>query len=154
MSLFSDFYLKREPNERSDAHTNRGSLFGNNRNRSAGVAGRRRRPGPHRVSRYPVVTVPGPQALRIRAAITDIDTVNPALNLRTTVAVLVPLDMGGATIEVEFLDAESGERLAAMVDRKTGSPLKIFSGYSRLAHARGAFDQWADELKLALVENP
>jgi hypothetical protein len=105
-------------------------------------------------SDYPVVTVPGPDVLRIRAVITDIDIARPAVNLITTLAVFVPMDMGGASIEVEFLDAETGERLAVMTDRKTGTPLQLKAGFSKFGYAKAAFHRWADELKTALAENP
>jgi len=103
---------------------------------------------------YPVVNSPGPDVLRIRAAIIDIDTSNPVINLATTVAVFVPLDMGGAAIAVEFFDSETGERLAAMVDRKTGTPLQVMSGFKKFGHAQVTFDKWSEELKLALKNNP
>ena len=103
---------------------------------------------------YPVVISPGPDVLRIRAAIIDIDTSNPVINLATTLAVFVPLDMGGAAIAVEFFDSETGEQMAAMVDRKTGTPLQLISGFKKYGHAQAAFDKWSEELKLALKNNP
>ncbi|MBU1727536.1 MAG: DUF3313 domain-containing protein, partial [Candidatus Omnitrophica bacterium] len=66
-------------------------------------------------------------------------------------AIGVPLDMGGAAIEAEFLDSETGERLGAIVDMKLGTPLDI-SGFTSLGHAKGAFQRWAKELKQALLE--
>lgn len=103
---------------------------------------------------YPVVSVPGNDVLRIRAVVTDIDTAHPAINLATTLAAFVPMDMGGASIEVEFIDSITGERLAAMADRKTGSPLQLKAGFSKFGYAKAAFNEWADELKIALAENP
>lgn len=103
---------------------------------------------------YPVINEPGPKVLRIRSMITDIDTSSPALNTLTTLALFVPLDMGGAAIEVEFFDSITGERVAAMIDQKSGTPLQFKSGFSRFGHAKGAFVEWAEELKLALVTNP
>lgn len=100
-----------------------------------------------------VVNEPGAHVLRIRAAATDIAASSPALNLLTTAAVFVPLDMGGASIEVEFMDSVTNERLAAMAERKTGTPLQLLSGFSRFGHAKKAFDQWSEALKSALVHN-
>ena len=105
--------------------------------------------GPERVA-----TTPGPDVLRIRAAITDIDTSSPMLNLVTTAIAFVPMDMGGASIEVEFLDSVSGARLAAMADRKTGTPVQVISSFKRFGQTRAVFDQWAAELKSALASNP
>lgn len=104
---------------------------------------------------YPVVYQPGAGVLRIRAAITDIIPANPLLNIVTTAAVFIPLDMGGAAMEAEFLDSVSNERLAAIVDRKQGSPLSpldIIGGFTKWGHAKGAFDKWAKELREALDE--
>ncbi len=87
---------------------------------------------------YPVVTTPAPDVLRIRAAITDVVPASPALNAVTTVVAFVPLDLGGAAIEAEFVDSTTNERLAAMVERKKGSSFDLKGGFSELGHARGA----------------
>lgn len=104
---------------------------------------------------YPVVGKPGPDVLRIRAAITDLDSANPWLNVVAAAAVLLPVDMGGAAMEAEFMDSVTGERLAAVVDRKGGSPMDVagFTGsYSEWSHAKGAFRAWAQQLRGALDE--
>lgn len=103
---------------------------------------------------YPVVTAPGPDVLRIRAAITDVVPASPALNVVTTAVAFVPLDLGGAAIEAEFLDSTTGERLAAMIDRKRGSSLDLKGGFTELGHAKAAFKEWAVDLKKALQNNP
>lgn len=105
---------------------------------------------------YPIVTAPGPDVLRIRAAITEIVPANPAINLVTTAAVFVPLDMGGAAIESEFLDSQTNEVMAAMVDKKMGNPLdpRFYRGFTTMGYAKGAFQAWVGELKKALKSNP
>jgi hypothetical protein len=105
---------------------------------------------------YPIVTAPGPDVLRIRAAITEIVPANPAINLVTTTAVFVPLDMGGAAIESEFLDSQTNEVMAAMVDKKMGNPLdpRFYRGFTTMGYAKGAFQAWVGELKKALKSNP
>jgi hypothetical protein len=103
---------------------------------------------------FTIVKDPGPDVLRIRPAITRIDRANPLLNAVTTVAVFVPLDMGGASIEVEFLDSLTGERLAAMVETKSGTPFQVIASLNQFGHAKNAMDDWASELKVALLENP
>ena len=103
---------------------------------------------------HPIVQEAAPDVLRIRAALTDIAPASPAVNVVTTMALPVRLDMGGASIEVEFLDSGSGERLAAMVDRKTGSRMKAWQGLSKWGDARAGFRQWAKELRIALETNP
>jgi Protein of unknown function (DUF3313) len=103
---------------------------------------------------HPVTKESGPDVLRVRAAIIDVVPANPALNVATTLVAFVPLDLGGAAIEAEFIDSLSGERLAAMVERKKGSPTNLKGGFTELGHARTAFHEWAVELKQALKTHP
>lgn len=103
---------------------------------------------------YPIVSAPGPDVLRIRAAITDVVPASPALNVVTTAVAFVPLDLGGAAIEAEFLDSTTNERLAAMVDRKRGSSFDMKGGFTELGHAKAAFKEWAVDLRRALQTNP
>lgn len=103
---------------------------------------------------HPVVTEPAEGVLRIRAAITDIQPASPTLNVLTSLVMPVRFDLGGASIEVEFLNAETGERVAAAVDRKTGSRMKAWQGFKRWGDTRGAFRSWGKELKIALETNP
>ncbi len=103
---------------------------------------------------YPVVDTPEEDVLRIRAAITEIDPANPTLNVVTALALFVPMDMGGVSIEAEFIDSVTGRRLAAMADQKKGSPLQLVSSLKRFGHVQAAFDQWAEALKSALAQNP
>ncbi|MFA5355928.1 MAG: DUF3313 domain-containing protein [Candidatus Omnitrophota bacterium] len=100
---------------------------------------------------YPVTDTPGADVLRIRTAITDVIPVKPVTNILSVAAIGIPLDMGGAAIEAEFLDSETGERLGAVVDMKLGTPLD-FSGLTSLGHTKTAFRQWAKQLKQALAE--
>ena len=103
---------------------------------------------------YAIVVDPSPDVLRVRCAITDVVPVRPALNAVTGAVGFVAIDVGGASIEVEFLDSVSGERLAAGVDRKLGSMLGGPASLARLGQARAAFDDWARELREALETNP
>lgn len=96
----------------------------------------------------------GPGVLRIRLRITEIVKSRPLLNVITTTAVFVPLDMGGASIEAEFYDGEKGELMAAMTSKKRGTPLQVLGSLRQLGHAKSALDAWAKELKVALVTNP
>lgn len=58
---------------------------------------------------------PGGRAASVRAAITRVATVSPALNAVSTVLLLAPVDRGGAAVEIEAIDAETHEQLAALV---------------------------------------
>jgi hypothetical protein len=103
---------------------------------------------------YSVTDLPAADVLRVRCAITDVIPVRPALNALTSVVAMVAVDVGGAAIEVEFLDSVTGERVAAGVDQKLGSPLDGLSGLTRLGAARAAFRDWAEDLRAALETNP
>ena len=109
---------------------------------------------------YPLVTEPGPDVLRIRLAVTDIETSNPAMAGVTTVlpiglAVSVAkkattgshTGVGGASMEVEFLDSVTSERLAAAIDTFNGSKM---SGFSKLGATKEAFEFWAKRLRVTL----
>lgn len=109
---------------------------------------------------YPLVTEPGADVLRIRLAISDIETSNPAMSGVTTVlpvglAISVAkkattgsyTGVGGASMEVEFLDSMSGERLAAAIDTFNGSKM---SGFSKLGATKEAFEFWAKRLRVTL----
>lgn len=109
---------------------------------------------------YPLVTEPGADVLRVRLAITDIETSNPAVSGVTTVlpvwlAVSVVkkaatgsyTGVGGASMEVELLDSMSGERLAAAIDTFNGSKM---SGFSKLGATKEAFEFWAKRLRVTL----
>ena len=98
---------------------------------------------------YPVVDQPGPDVMRIRAAITDANPSDALMNVVSAAAIFMPIDMGGASMETEFLDSMTGERLAAAVDKKSGSmanPIDM-GAYTKWGHAKKAFQQWAKELR-------
>jgi hypothetical protein len=103
---------------------------------------------------YRVTDEAAADVLRVRCAITDVVPVRPVLNATTSLVALVAADVGGAAIEVEFLDSVTGERLAAGVDQKLGKHVSGWTGLTRLGQASQAFDDWARELRVALEENP
>ena len=94
---------------------------------------------------FKLVTTAEPATLRVRAAVTGIDTSSPVLNVLTGV-LLWPLDYGGVSLEFEVLDAALGERLAALVGYKAGTPLQVIGSFSRFGHAHSGIDRWAAEL--------
>lgn len=103
---------------------------------------------------FPVVDQAAPDILRVRCAITDVIPVRPAVNVVSSLVAFVAVDVGGAAIEVEFLDSVTGERLAAGVDQKLGKSIDGLSGFTRFGQAEKAFDEWAEELRIALETNP
>jgi hypothetical protein len=73
---------------------------------------------------YTVVTEPGPGVLRIRAAITGIKKSVPLASARS-VTKAPDFGLGGASMEAEGLDAQTGERVTAVVDSRSGSVLRV-----------------------------
>src|SRR5690242_189795 len=107
-------------------------------------------------SAFPVVDEPGPLVLRLRPAIIGVDvggevpaadkSANPDEALDRTV------NIGKVGVEMELVDSETGEEIAAMVDRENlGAGAEIgsvnFSRQERWAAAREAFDGWAHRVR-------
>jgi hypothetical protein len=98
---------------------------------------------------------PGPDVALMRLAVTDLQTSKPALGTLTT---FIPVGLGvslvkkgttgeyigvgSATMEAEFLDSLSNERVAAGMDKYPGGKLDV----GKLSAAKSAFQYWADML--------
>lgn len=112
--------------------------------------------------RYEIVDRPGPGVLRVRAAITGVKPSKPVAN---TMSTIIPvgivaagatkaisddnLGTGEAATEFEVLDAMTGERLAAAVDRRQGGKM-VFRG--KWTDTKDAFDLWAQRFRQRLDE--
>jgi hypothetical protein len=109
---------------------------------------------------YQVVEQPGPGVLRVRTAITDIKPSKPVANTMSTilpvgwavagatkVASGENLGTGEAAGEMEVLDAMTGERLAAAVDRRQGGK-GAFRG--KWEDTKDALDVWAKRFRQRL----
>jgi hypothetical protein len=93
-----------------------------------------------------VVTVAGPGTLRVRSAITGVDTCDPVLNVVTGL-VICPVDNGGVSMEYEVRDAVSGQQLAALAGYSNSTPLEALWSFTRLGQAHYAIDHWSVELR-------
>ncbi len=93
--------------------------------------------------RYTVVKAPGPGVLRLRAAITDIKKTKPAMNIHPATK-LSGIGLGGASMEAEALDSQTGERVFAVVDTRQGDRIAIRAGLSQLGHAQQVIKHWID----------
>jgi hypothetical protein len=115
---------------------------------------------------YTLVTKAGPGVLHLRVAITEAEDANVTLD---TISTIVPVGLalgglaalatgewaftGSAGLEVEMLDSMSGQRLAAAVDRRTGS--KVTGNADKFSDWRtvqNALDYWANQLRTRLAE--
>lgn len=111
---------------------------------------------------YPLVDQPGPDVLRIRVAITDLVPGKPG---RSAVSTVLPIGLGlsfikkavtgkhtgvGETgMEMEAVDSETNERIAAAIDLHPGSKL---SGMKKWGSAEEAFKFWTERIKMRLDE--
>lgn len=88
---------------------------------------------------YTLALAPGPNVLRVRIAITDVQKATGGK----------PGDpdfqVGGAAMEAEIVDSETGERLAAAIDRIQGSSAGRDVPREWLA-VDGAMTEWANRL--------
>ena len=107
---------------------------------------------------FPVVEAPGPLTLRLRAALVGVD-VGGEVAAGDLPADIKPferaLNIGKLGVEMELVDSETGERIAAMVDRTNlGAGAEVgtenFSRLEKFAAAREAFDEWASRLRIFL----
>jgi hypothetical protein len=95
---------------------------------------------------YPLVEEPGPDVMRVRVAITDLEL--PKRSLKGLMTGKGP-GVGEISMEFEFLDSATGERIVAGVDRRTGTRL---DSLRRFSTAEDAFKFWAQRLRLRLDE--
>lgn len=78
---------------------------------------------------------PNGQPAQIRAAITRVETVSPALNTVGSLLLIGPLDRGGAAVEVEAVDPRTGRQLAALHLGHFAPLSELKARFSKLAPA-------------------
>lgn len=82
-----------------------------------------------------------PSTARVELVVKDVRLVDPALNVVSAVALLVPLDTGAMTVEASFRDAR-GVVVAQRIERVNGSPLDIANALSRSGRLEKAARAW------------
>jgi hypothetical protein len=114
---------------------------------------------------YTFVTAAGPGVMRLRVAVTEaqgsavlLDTVSTimpvglAVSAVKRVAVGTHSSVGKAGVEMELLDAATGERLAAGVDERAGRKITLrFDKLFRYHTVEDAFDYWTTRLQQRLA---
>jgi len=110
---------------------------------------------------YPLAKDPGVGVLRVRIAVTGVEPMMPQRGIGGQVpATYVQLKLRDAaarnisgleiSMEAELLDAETDERLMAVVEKRSSSNLPV--GPPSWEYAKGVLDYWANQLRLALDE--
>jgi hypothetical protein len=94
----------------------------------------------------------GGRPVVIRAVITRVESVSPVLNVLTAVFLTVPLDRGGAAVEIQVLDAETLQPLASMAHAYFAPMAEFRARFSALAPAELALNAAAIELAKLLRE--
>jgi hypothetical protein len=92
---------------------------------------------------------PGSGVARVRVALTDVEETS-ALNVLPQ-ASLLGAGVGGAAMEAEFVDSQTGKQIAAVVESQKGSRVP-FSNFGDWGTAKGVMDGWAKRLKERLDE--
>lgn len=114
---------------------------------------------------YTIVDQPGPDVMRIQAALTDATAATPGLR---SVSVVVPQArvlnliqsmgtgsyafVGSAEAEAQIIDSVTGERLAASVDKRLGGMALSSAVQWKWGDAEAAMNYWAEKLSVRLVE--
>jgi len=114
---------------------------------------------------YQIVGEPGSGVMRLRVALTEAGAGRPVMGVASSltppglalsalkkVATGKATGTGSARVEMELLDAQTGERLGAAVDGQTGDKVDFFGSFSKWDDAQDAFDHWAAQMRTRLLD--
>ena len=88
----------------------------------------------------------GPDVARIRTSISDVEKTLPYLNIHPGTKMMGG-GLGGAGAEMELVDSQTGQRIAAAIDNQKGSRLSVGAGLTWYGHAEEIMANWAIDLK-------
>lgn len=100
--------------------------------------------------RYGIAYRPGPGVARVRIAVTDLKKANVLMNIHPG-SKLLGSGLGGASLEAEWIDSQTGEQLAALVESQLGDRLSL-DGLSEWGDAKAIMDGWAQRFRKRLDE--
>lgn len=90
----------------------------------------------------------------LRAAITRVETVSPLLNALSSLVLTIPLERGGAAMEIEAVDSHTGRQLAALTPGWRAPVTEFMPRFSKLAAAEIAVRKAATDFVLLLQAAP
>jgi hypothetical protein len=99
---------------------------------------------------YFIVSQPGPGIARLRVALTDIDKSTPAMNVLPQTK-MTGLGIGGASMEAELLDSQTGEQIGVVIQSQKGKRVSM-SGLKKWGDAKAVMDDWAERFRKRLDE--
>lgn len=99
---------------------------------------------------YDIVRQPGPGVATIRIALTNIKKSTPVLNVLPP-AKLSGVSLGGASMEAELVDSQTGEQIGAVIESQKGKRLSL-KGLSKWGDAKAVMNGWAKRFKERLDE--
>jgi hypothetical protein len=100
--------------------------------------------------RYGIVYRPGPGVARVRVAITDLKKSRIIQNI-LPIGKVAGTGRGGASLEAELIDSQTGEQIGALVESQIGKRLSL-DGYSTWGDAKAIMDRWAKRFRTRLDE--
>jgi hypothetical protein len=100
--------------------------------------------------RYMIVSQSAEGVARVRIAITDVKKSSPALNAIPQTK-LTGVGLGGASMEGEVVDSETGEQIGAVIEGQKGKRLSM-AGLSKWGDAKAVMDGWAKRFRKRLDE--
>ena len=86
----------------------------------------------------------------LRAAITRVETVSPLLNTLSSLVLTIPLERGGAAMEIEAVDPQTGRQIAALTPGWRAPVTELMVRFSKLAAAEVAIRKAAADFVLLL----
>jgi hypothetical protein len=114
---------------------------------------------------YQIVNAPGPDVLRLRVALTEAGAGRPVLGVLSSVtppSIAISAlktgitgsgtGTGSARVEMELLDSQTRQRLAAGVDAQSGNKRDFFGNFNKWDDAQDAFDGWSIKLQTRLMQ--
>lgn len=91
--------------------------------------------------------------IELRLTVSDIDTSSALFNTITTLALFVPLDNGGITIEAQLVAVSNNQVLASWIWFEDRSALDLFASFSSYGHAELATQHFAQQVKQVLLQH-
>ena len=91
--------------------------------------------------KYTMVEEPVDGTLLIRAAITEVVANKPYFNIHWSTT-LAGFGLGGASMEVEFIDSTTKERILAVVDARRGKRSHYTKGLTKWGHTEDVINMW------------